>query len=764
MKISLLFRTFFFQCLCLLLLPFSTAAQNPCNATTLDDFFNCYGGKSAFSAHSIAAVTTFVKADSALMAKNFVKAKSLIDNLFNTYPKGNNIWWNVFNAPNGANIGTPHAYYGLRMMEDIIDHGLNGDPNVLAKKVNMKIVLVGCSKGIQPTTEAELLNGKGTFVTHSIDSSLKKNNYRIVKQSYDLFLRYVNAITKGKLKIEVEFIELDTLCLPVGVTTSKPHLAYSGIDPVWGALTQAAKDSTDWWWVMYPSHVPEYATFDDEAFITGGMGADYKGGPVFIIDDKWVVRKPAHLGKGNYSDIERRIYLPQWLQHEFFHHLYRIYPELALEVKGHDWFDPKFWPSDFKGQFETDYYSETLHKRLQVNCVPLATKLITRVESNSKTLFNTFSMNELFGAYSQDVVQNSWHEANIINENGTYFWKNKANVKWKVTPNFATGKLETGNDCPYPGSDFFIELFRTVEGDFIPGAVGLKFSGELYKKRFNLLRKTVPVEIALGIFERVPKLTHEHTGNIVKTAGQLYWQNDSGSNWSLTPNTLDEYFDLNTDSPTPDEKLPLVLVQTDCALHTLGFKYLDHYFWKPKRNTSNTSPKIVTGIADLELPKNFGTYNIDLTNVFKDSEGDSLLLFVTSEDSTLISSNIKAKQLTLKGGKVGKTTIFVMALDANGGLAVDEFNVQVKQVLSTNEAQSNISVFPSLTQDYIHIVGVSPEHNISLISINSMFQQHIPVTGESINVDISHLYSGTYLVVIKNSKSEIVKVDKIIKY
>jgi hypothetical protein len=47
---------------------------------------------------------------------------------------------------------------------------------------------------------------------------------------------------------------------------------------------------------MYPSHVPEFPDFDDEAFITGGMGADSKGGPVFIIDDKWIVRKPAHLG------------------------------------------------------------------------------------------------------------------------------------------------------------------------------------------------------------------------------------------------------------------------------------------------------------------------------------------------------------------------------------------------------------------------------------------------------------------------------------
>ena len=70
--------------------------------------------------------------------------------------------------------------------------------------------------------------------------------------------------------------------------------------------------------------------FEDDEFITGGMGADDKGGPLFIADDLWFVRKPYHLGEGVYSDIERRAYLPQWMQHEFYHHLYRIYPEFRL--------------------------------------------------------------------------------------------------------------------------------------------------------------------------------------------------------------------------------------------------------------------------------------------------------------------------------------------------------------------------------------------------------------------------------------------------
>ncbi len=765
MKISNIYRVFLFQGLWLLVFQPSISAQNVlCDATTLEDFFNCYGGQSAFSTHSVAAVTTFIEADDALQAGNYAEAKTMVDNLFNTYPRGSNIWWNVFNDPNGANIGTPHAYYGLRMMEDIIDHGLNGVPNVQAKEAKMKIVLVGCSEGIQPTTEAELQNGTGPFVTHEIDPSLKSNDYRIIRQSFDLFSRYVTAITKGALEVEVEFIELDTLCLPVGVTTTLPHLAYSGVEPVWDELTEEAKDSTDWWWILYPSHVPEFPTFNDEAFITGGMGSDYKGGPVFIIDDKWVVRKPAHLGEGNYSDIERRIYLPQWLQHEFFHHLYRIYPELALEVNGHDWFDINFWPSDFEGQFEADYYAETLHKRLQIDCAPLATRLITRIQDGLEAQYSTFSMEELLGSYSLDVVQNPWHEGDIIEENGAYFWKNNANVQWTVTPNFVEGRLETGNDCPYPGEDFFISLYQTIEGDYIPGAVALKFNTESYKKRFNLIRETVPIEIALGDFERVPNLNTQHTGNILKTAGQFNWQNDAGDDWSLSPNTADECFGLDMDSPTPDEKFQLILFETECDIHALGFKYLGHYYWKPKRIASNGSPITVNGIADLELTDNFGTHAINLADVFEDPEGDSLLLFVTSEDLSVISADIASQQLLLLGDEIGSTTIFVMALDANGGLAVDEFNVQVNPFSSTNEAASKITVYPRLTQNFIYVDGATADYDITLFSVDKSHHQTIPVSSDNLSIDLSHLPAGMYFLLFTDSKSGSIKVEKVIKY
>jgi len=508
---------------------------------------------------------------------DYTAAQNLINELFSTYPKGDNIWWNVFNDPNGANLGTPHAYYGVRMLEDIVNYQLNPNNNPEVKTANMKVVLVGCSEGVQPSTDAELQNGTGQFVTNALDNSLLADDYCLIDQSLDLFLKYISAITNGELEVKVEYIELPNLCMDVGVTTS-PNVASGSIGPIWNTLDDAVKNETDWFWMIYPSHVPEFPDFDDDAFITGGMGSDSKGGPVFIIDDKWLVRKPAHLGSGLYNDIERRIYLPQWLQHEFFHHLYRIYPEFSLEVNGHDWFNQSFWPNDFNGQFEADFYAESLHKRLQTACVPLSDKLITRIDSDQEELYANMVINELIGEYSLDNIGNPWHEGEILENNGTYFWRNSANVQWQVTPNFTAGILETGPDCPYPGQNFKLELYLTPTGELMPGTTGLVFQGDFYRKRFNLLREIAPFEITLDSYINECEGIVSDEGTIVKENGQFFWETNTGESWSLTLDPDNEAFVLGADSPAPGTTFELVILDVSCGLNVYGFNYQNNYY------------------------------------------------------------------------------------------------------------------------------------------------------------------------------------------
>lgn len=81
----------------------------------------------------------------------------------------------------------------------------------------------------------------------------------------------------------------------------------------------------------------------------------------------WQFNKPQNLGGGILSEIERRSYLPEWLQHEFFYYFFNIYEDQNLEPNGHDWFKRSFWPNDFIGNYEEDYYKEALEKRIKTS-------------------------------------------------------------------------------------------------------------------------------------------------------------------------------------------------------------------------------------------------------------------------------------------------------------------------------------------------------------------------------------------------------------
>jgi len=754
----------YIKVLVLLFLPSITLAQIfQCDGTSLPEFYSIYGGSDQFTEHTNNAINTFIEAEDAVATGNYATAQSLINDLFSTYPRGSNIWWNVFNDPNGANLGTPHAYYGVRMLEDIINYHLNPNNNPEVKTANMKVVLVGCSEGIQPTTDVELQNGTGQFVTNELDSTLLEDNYCLVDQSLDLFLKYISAITNGELNVNVEYIELPNLCMDVNVTTS-PNVASGSIGPIWDALDDNVKNETDWFWMIYPSHVPEFPDFDDDAFITGGMGSDSKGGPVFIIDDKWLVRKPAHLGSGLYNDIERRIYLPQWLQHEFFHHLYRIYPELSLEINGHDWFNLSFWPDDFDGQFEADFYAESLHKRLQIACVPLSNKLVTRIDTNQLQLYSNFIMNELLGEYSLDNIGNPWHEGEILEDNGTYFWRNNANIQWQITPNFAEGTLETGPDCPYPGQNFKLELYRTPDEDLIPGISGLVFQGDFYRKRFNLLREIAPFEITLDSYVSECEGTISDEGTIVKEDGQFYWERNTGEMWSLTLDTDNEAFLLGVDSPTPDSSFKLVILEDLCGLNVYGFYYQNNYYWRPKSNLDNPSPVLVNPVSDLELPENFNSQSIDVSMVFSDIDAEPLFLYVTSSEPTLLAANIYGDELEFSGGTLGFYSICLTAIDRNGGISSNSFVVKVGDPVSTiDQSLSDLNIYPNPVEDLLYIRNATSTLDITIYNTSSSFKESYRNLENSVSIDLSDLPLGVYFMRIENPTTGAFSVNKVIR-
>ncbi len=452
------------------------------------EFLEPYGLHN-FSTHYIRALQSLLTAREKYARKEYASAQATLSSLWASYPVGHPSWGNLPFKPFGINLGLPACYYELRMLSDmtqfrLANPGLPPPP----RTVRLTVLVVGASSGIEPRNLTELTQGGGVAVTHTIDPRVAQNGYRAVHESLRGFNEYVLAMTQGQLGVETHILPLPTVSLPVHAGVGSGGFYYASLveaSSVFAHVPPAELAATDWWWILYPSHVPEqYPDFLNTEFITGGMGVGADGSsPFFIIDDRWIVRKPPHLGSGEYSDIERSVYLPQWFQHEFFHHLFRIYGQFGLESTPHQWFNLANWPSDFVGRYEADYYHEALYKRLQTATPPL--KVALRYATTGAP-WAQLSVNDVLGAYRRSPVQNAWHTGDILFVGQQLRWRNSAPVSWNLQPDVLQGVLNTGPDCPYYshplGRKFNIVLERDAIGDLTSQIGGFMFLGEFYER------------------------------------------------------------------------------------------------------------------------------------------------------------------------------------------------------------------------------------------------------------------------------------------
>ncbi len=444
-------------------------------------------------------VATFEQAEKLSAQKDYPAADKLLASFWEENPAGTELWAMNYriagqvSRETGINIGTPPCYYALRMMtESVAWRAKGGKVSPNAAEATWTIVLVGKANGLEPSSRAEIEQGKGTQTNYRLEPSLIRDNHAVIRQSTQLFEEYVTAATKGELKVKLQFILLSDLDVPVESTWKERGFSgptSEGWAQIWKSIPARQKAATDWWWVIYPSAIPEkHDDFKTTEFVTGGMGTGPDGmSPCFIIDDRWLTRKPPHLGRGPYTDLERRVYLPQWLQHEFFHHLFRIYPEFALEKTGHDWFNRSTWPSDFQGLIEPDYYAEALTRRFQGSQPSLAHRLL--YAAPDPALFAKIKLPDLLGTYRHEPKQNDWHEGEIRQDaDGNLTWTNQAGRTWKLTNRISQGQLATGPDCPYYNTNnpdqaaFKIVLQRDANGRHLPQAIGISFAGGFYRK------------------------------------------------------------------------------------------------------------------------------------------------------------------------------------------------------------------------------------------------------------------------------------------
>jgi len=454
------------------------------------------------------ALDTFLAVEKAYREARYADALRDLEALWQEAPPGGAKWVEASRAARqlakspGLNIGHPPCYYSLRMLTDCarwrVESGSRVTNRDAPRRAVLSVVLTGKSSGDEPRNWAELESGGGVPVEHTLAPELLADDHRVIHQSLWLFCEYMLAATGGRLGVETRVVHLPDTRVRVRCRM-KPHryagLAEGAAAAIARSVSSEVREGTDWWWFVYPSHVPEqHADFERTEFITGGMGAGPDGAsPCFIIDDRWLTRKPPHIGFGPYTDVERRAYLPQWLQHEFMHHLFRTYPGFGLEDKSHQWFDRKTWPADFEGRFEADYFAEAMHKRLRPQQAEPPMHVALRYAPPPRELLAQVDIEALVGSYRHRPVQNDWHIGKVTADQRdadgrptVMRWTNQAGVSWRLFPEPGKGILRTGEENPYYKSNphggrvFRIILRRDAAGDYQPAPAGFQFQSGFY--------------------------------------------------------------------------------------------------------------------------------------------------------------------------------------------------------------------------------------------------------------------------------------------
>ncbi|MEM6926054.1 MAG: hypothetical protein AAF602_03930 [Myxococcota bacterium] len=429
----------------------------PPTAEQLEAFYAPHGGRDAFPDVYVDLVETLLYAEDDITAGDLGGARARIDVQLAKTPWDAAAWTQDVTL-HGLNVGSPVAYYGLRMLDVVASEPLATVQGTL----QLTAVVATCADVRRPTLE-----GGAETVRLEVDPGILADDHAMLQQVTAVFRRWVQTITGG-LEVQLAVHALSA-CATVDFTDDGSIVrSYPDADDMIDRVPRAIADATDFWWVIAPSGVPGDGSGFERHFITGGMGVYGAARPLFLSDDAWFTRKPEHLGTGPYSDVERRVYQPQWFQHEFMHHLFRTWPELQLEVTSHQWFDRATWPDDFEGRFEPDYYAEAIAKRFGDVTPPLAEGL----PAPEPVVIDDVDV--LVGDYARLPVENGYHEVTVTTAGGLR-WTNAASVSWSLE--VRDGRLFAGPDCPYGEQAVPVTLGEDGR------ASALFFNGEDYVRR-----------------------------------------------------------------------------------------------------------------------------------------------------------------------------------------------------------------------------------------------------------------------------------------
>lgn len=157
----------------------------------------------------------------------------------------------------------------------------------------------------------------------------------------------------------------------------------------------------------------------------------------------------------------------------------------------------------------------------------------------------------------------------------------------------------------------------------------------------------------------------------------------------------------------------------------------------------NHAPEVFSKIGELVLDANGGNFNLDMSQLFIDPDGEELTYEIKSGNDKIVAVNQSDRQATVSAKDYGTVDITITAKDARGASASQTF-----KAVARNKSRS-YDIYPNPVHDYLYVrAGSDAQTSVELF--NASGATVLSTAGKSspsspLKLDVSGLATGEYV-------------------
>ncbi len=179
--------------------------------------------------------------------------------------------------------------------------------------------------------------------------------------------------------------------------------------------------------------------------------------------------------------------------------------------------------------------------------------------------------------------------------------------------------------------------------------------------------------------------------------------------------------------------------------------------------TVNAAPVVVNPLEDITVAEGFESYEVDISGVFADEDGDELSYWAESSDEDVVTVSLSGMVLHVYESGTGTATISVTADD--GMLDVtDSFTFTVSEITYIEEMTLfDVKLYPNPTKGNLTVTFGNMLNGddiiIEVISSQGLkvYSDIFSVTTSELELNLSKLNIGLYFLKISNEKTTVIK-------